>query len=120
MCDACVMKSVQDRMLSRRSLFKGAVAGAAVAGAGLSAPAALADGHGSVADLTHAYDETFPTYFGEPGVSYETIFNWADHKFNLFDLTLREHTGTHIDAPFHFSEDGLSVDQIEVGNLVVP
>ncbi|MEO1552250.1 MAG: cyclase family protein, partial [Pseudomonadota bacterium] len=40
--------------------------------------------------------------------------------FNLFDLTLREHTGTHIDAPFHFSEDGLSVDQIEVGNLVVP
>ena len=36
MCDICVMKSVKDRMLSRRSFFRvGAVAGA---GAVLGAP----------------------------------------------------------------------------------
>ena len=31
-----------------------------------------------------------------------------------------EHTGTHIDAPLHFSEDGTSVDEIPVSDLVAP
>ncbi len=118
MCDVCVMEAVKVRMLNRRDLFKG-VAAASVA-AGLTGTAALADGHNAVQDMTHAYDGDFPTFFGVPGITYEQPFNWDEHKFNLFDLTIREHTGTHIDAPFHFSADGVSVDQIEVGNLVVP
>ena len=31
-----------------------------------------------------------------------------------------EHTGTHMDAPLHFSPDGMSVDLIPVSDLVVP
>ena len=119
MCDICVMNSVRERMLSRREFFKGSAATMA-AGAALTGTQALADGHSSVSDLSHVYDDTFPTYFGVPGIAMEQQFNWAEHKFNLFSLTLNEHTGTHIDAPFHFSEDGASVDQIPVGNLVVP
>jgi kynurenine formamidase len=46
--------------------------------------------------------------------------NFADNGFNLFNLSINEHTGTHIDAPLHFSADGRSVDEIELGNLVVP
>ncbi len=119
MCDICIMNSVKERMLSRRDLFKAgaAVTAAATVGTGT---AALADGHGAVRDMTHSYDGDFPTFFNEPGISYEQIFNWDEHKFNLFDLTIREHTGTHIDAPLHFSKDGKSVDEIDVGNLVVP
>ncbi|KIT16134.1 cyclase family protein [Jannaschia aquimarina] len=120
MCDVCVMNAVKDRMLSRRDLFRGGVALAAGGTALATGTAALADGHGSVRDLTHAYDETFPTFFNEPGIAYDQVFNFAEHGFNLFDLTIREHTGTHIDAPLHFSADGRSVDEIEVGNLVVP
>ncbi|MEM8850089.1 MAG: cyclase family protein [Pseudomonadota bacterium] len=119
MCDICVMDAVKGRMLNRRDLFRGAAA-VGVAGAAVAATPAVADMHGSVRDLTHAYDETFPTYFGAPGVSYDKGFDFASDGFNLYTLTVNEHTGTHIDAPLHFSADGDAVDEIEVGNLVVP
>ncbi len=121
MCDICVMNSVKERMVSRRAFF---TAGAALAtGAALgtaSAPPALADGHGSVVDMSHAIDESFPTYFGTPGIEYEAMGTFAKDGFNLNRLTLMEHTGTHIDAPLHFSADGQAVDEIPLGNLVCP
>jgi len=120
MCDICVMNAVKDRMLSRRSFFKaGAVGAAAVATSGLGT-AALADGHGTVADMTHTLHEDFPTYFGESQFSREALFNFQEHGFNLLNLTINEHTGTHIDAPLHFSADGQSVDEIPVSSLVAP
>ena len=121
MCDVCVMNAVKDRMLSRRDLFKATAAVGAAATIGMSAaPAAMAAGHGGVVDLTHVYDEAFPTYFGAPGITTEQPFNFAEHGFNLFQLSINEHTGTHIDAPLHFSADGLSVEEIPVSSLVVP
>lgn len=121
MCDICVMNAVKDKMLSRRDLFKGAaVAGAAAALGTARAPAALADGHAGVEDLTHTVSPEFPTYFGAPGISSEQAFNFADHGFNLLNLQVNEHTGTHIDAPLHFSADGNSVDEIPVSQLVAP
>lgn len=121
MCDACVMNVVKERMLSRRDFFKtGAAVGAAASIGMAAAPAAMAAGHGSVVDLTHAYDGEFPTYFGAPGITTEQPFNFAEHGFNLFNLSVNEHTGTHIDAPLHFSADGLAVDEIPVSSLVVP
>ncbi|PSL17414.1 cyclase family protein [Shimia abyssi] len=122
MCDVCVMNAVKDRMLSRRDFFKASAAAAtAVAVGGVAAaPAALAAGHGGVVDMTHTYDEMFPTYFGAPGITREQPFNFKEHGFNLLQLSINEHTGTHIDAPLHFSADGQSVDEIPVENLVVP
>lgn len=35
-----------------------------------------------------------------------------DH-FNMEKLTLVTHTGTHLDAPYHFIEKGITVDKIE-------
>jgi kynurenine formamidase len=120
MCDICIINAVKDRMLSRRSFFTAAAGAGAAALAPLGAPAALAHGHGTVEDLTHTYGPDFPTYFGAPGISTEQNFNFADNGFNLMTLTVNEHTGTHIDAPLHFSADGASVDEIPVGDLVAP
>lgn len=122
MCDICVMNAVKDRMLSRRAFFSGsaAVAVAATGAAMTGATPALAAGHAQVIDMSHAYDESFPTYFGAPGISREQPFNFAEHGFNLLNLSVNEHTGTHVDAPLHFSADGLSVDEIAVENLVAP
>ena len=122
MCDICVMNSVKEKMLSRRDLFRASVATAAAATVGsiVSAPPALADGHGGVVDMTHMFDETFPTWGGAPGISYDKAFDFAKDGFNLYNLTISEHSGTHIDAPLHFSADGQSVDEIPVGNLVCP
>ncbi len=121
MCDVCVINAVKKRMLSRRELFRGgaAIAAATAVGTG-AAPASLAAGHGMIEDMTHVTDEKFPTYFGAQQFWKEQKFNWAEHKFNLFELRINEHTGTHIDAPLHFSENGASVDEIPVNHLVCP
>ena len=120
MCHHCVIESVKQRMLSRRDLFKAAPAVAvAAAASGVAAPA-LAAGHSAVADLTHELHHDFPTYFGVPGITLTNKFNFADNGFNVFDLALNEHTGTHIDAPLHFSADGQSVAEIPVENLIAP
>lgn len=121
MCDICVMKSVKDRMLNRRDLFRGGLAaGAATLAAGAMTAPAHADAHGSFYDLTHTYGPEFPTFFGVPGITMEQAFKFEEDGFNLFNLSINEHTGTHIDAPLHFSADGKSVDEISVGNLMVP
>jgi len=120
MCDVCIINAVKDRMLSRRGFFTAAAAGAGAALVPVGAPPALAQGHNAVEDLTHAYDADFPTYFGVPGMTSRQTFNFADNGFNLLTLTVNEHTGTHVDAPLHFSEDGASVDEIPVGDLVAP
>ncbi|WP_120497197.1 cyclase family protein [Kiloniella sp. EL199] len=126
MCDACVIEAVKEKMLSRRDLFRkaaataavGVVGGAAVS-IGSSAPV-LAVGASKVEDMTHELHEDFPTYFGTQGFFREQKFNYAEHKFNLLELKVNEHTGTHLDAPLHFSENGQSVAEIPVENLVVP
>jgi kynurenine formamidase len=110
-------------MLSRRSLLVGgAVAGAALAsGVSLApTPARARTLGGSVSDLTHPLSPEFPTFFGVPGISLDQKFNWADNKFNLFEITFNEHTGTHMDAPLHFSENGNAVHEVPVENLVAP
>jgi kynurenine formamidase len=121
MCTTCLIEDVKARMLSRRALFGGAGAAlAATAASTVFAPGALAQGHSRVEDLTHTLVEDFPTYFGPQQFFMEQKFNLADNGFNLFELRLSEHTGTHMDAPLHFSADGQSVAEIPVGNLVTP
>ena len=119
MCDRCVIENVKDRMLSRRALIG---AGAALAAVPLAAPGpARAAAHsGAPVDLTHTLHEDFPTFFGEPQFAREQLFAFGQDGFNLFELRVNEHTGTHVDAPLHFSADGLSVDQIPVDSLVCP
>lgn len=122
MCDLCVMNAVKDRMLSRRDFFRAGVAATAAGaiGATMTAPPALAAGHGSVTDMSHVVSPDFPTYFGVPGIEINQEFNFATHGFNLNRVSHNEHVGTHIDAPLHFSADGQSVDEIPVSNLVCP
>ncbi|MDQ2705329.1 MAG: cyclase family protein [Pseudomonadota bacterium] len=121
MCNHCVIEGVRQSMLSRRTFFKrAAAAGAAAVAAGAVARPVLAQGASRVVDLTHAYDSTFPTFDGQPGIEYEWAVEIAKSGYQLHKLTIYEHTGTHIDAPFHFSADGTSVDQIDPQTLVAP
>ncbi len=122
MCDVCVINAVKTDMLSRRSLFIGAAAvGAAAVGAGMmSARPALAQATGRVIDLTHTYDGAFPTFDGNPGILYEESVNFDKNGYQLWKLTIFEHTGTHIDAPLHFTKDGMSVAELEPQGLIAP
>jgi len=122
MCDICVMNTVKAKMLSRRKFLKGVAASSVTAAAGTAAiaPSALAQGVQSIEDLTHTLSADFPTYFGKPGVRSLHRYNFESHGFNLFQHTINEHTGTHVDAPLHYSADGASIDEIAVSNLVAP
>lgn len=121
MCDICVIDAVKDRMLSRRSFFTASAAAVAATalGTGTTTPA-MAAGHGGVVDMSHTYDADFPTFFGVPGIEMEQQLSFEKDGFNLFKLMVNEHTGTHVDAPLHFSADGQAVNEIPIGNLVCP
>lgn len=125
MCDVCVMNSVKKTMLSRRDFFKRSGLGLAAAASAAAVPSftalpAFADTPSKVADLTHTLGPDFPTFFGQQQFFPDKKFSFDKDGFNLFELRVNEHTGTHIDAPLHFSADGQSVDEIPVENLVVP
>ena len=56
----------------------------------------------------------WPTY--EPTlVQYEA--RYEKDRFNAEQIRLNSHTGTHLDAPFHFFPDGITVDQIDVSTF---
>lgn len=122
MCDICVMNAVKDRMLSRRSLFKGAAMAGAAAALGTTAatPTQAASHGGGPVDMTHTLSSEFPTWGGKPGFATKTLNQFDKDGYTIYNLSIDEHTGTHIDAPLHFSADGTSVDEIPVTQLVAP
>jgi len=77
-------------------------------------------GYAFVADLSHALSPTSPVWPGRLKFGMETDTTVADAGFFASILTLHEHVGTHMDAPAHFFEDGLSADLIDPARLVGP
>lgn len=121
MCNACVMESVKQRMFNRRDFFRGSAVVASAAALGMTgAKTALAAAHGNVVDLTHTLTPDFPTFGGDPGISMEKTVKFDESGYQLFRMTIDEHSGTHIDAPLHFTADGTSVDELAPENLVCP
>ncbi|WFE90097.1 cyclase family protein [Roseibium porphyridii] len=122
MCDFCVINSVKQRMLSRREFFKATAVGASVAAATAlpGAMPAMAQTPTTISDMTHELHPTFPTFGGGQQFELNRIFDFAKDGYNLFEMRVNEHTGTHLDAPLHFSADGQSVAEIPVENLVAP
>ena len=71
-----------------------------------------------VIDLTLTISEKIPTFPGSPQpnfINWETI---EKDGYNLELLFLSSHTGTHMDAPFHFLKKGQKIDQIVTKRLV--
>jgi kynurenine formamidase len=122
MCHYCVIESVKAGMLSRRNFFKGSIAAAGAAAlTATAAPTPLfAQAPGKAEDLTHELWDNFPTYFGGQQFFAEQKFSFAKDTFNLYEWRISEHTGTHIDAPLHFTADGKSVAELPVEDLIAP
>src|SRR6476661_9763867 len=111
---------------ARRSFLGGAAAAATLAyGARtIAGPAQAATpaqhSFSDVHDLTHPLFEGFPTFGGDKWFTMEPMFTFAKEKLNINRWSVVEHTGTHMDAPLHFTADGMSVDEIPIADLVVP
>lgn len=122
MCNTCIIENVKASVQSRRSFFaKSAAAGAAALAASVvSSRVTLAQSSGKVVDLTHTFDEKFPTFDGKPGIAMKKLVDFKKDGYTIYELTIPEHSGTHIDAPLHFTEAGTSVADLEPQNLVCP
>jgi arylformamidase len=60
-----------------------------------------------------------PAYPGNPDFSADPVTRIADgDPANVTRLTLGTHTGTHVDAPRHFFDDGAGVDGLSLDLLI--
>ncbi len=59
-----------------------------------------------------------PVYPGDPSPTFAPYATLAKSGVNLTKMTLGSHTGTHLDAPRHFIENGLGIDEIPPAKLV--
>lgn len=69
-------------------------------------------------DLTMTISDTLPTFPDSPGPQF---IKWSDLKRDGYNLELffaSTHSGTHIDAPYHFDKNGIKVNQIRLEDLV--
>ena len=69
-------------------------------------------------DLTLTISENLPSF---PGSPVPKFIPWAKIKtdgYNLELLFLSSHSGTHMDAPFHFVKNGLKIHQIDANRFV--
>ncbi len=72
-----------------------------------------------VSDLTHTFRPDFPVgRYDAP--RREPLACLAHDGFRSNRWSLVEHTGTHVDAPSHFAEDGADVSRLPAADLVVP
>ena len=104
--------------LSRRGFFRGAAAATFVATAVAPVQAAPRSFE-RVVDLTHTMSADFPTFFGVAGIEMQRHSTFKTDGYNMFWWRIIEHAGTHLDAPVHFSEAGMTADAIPVETLVV-
>ena len=74
-----------------------------------------------VHDISLTLRPHMPVYPGEPPPTIEPLSQIARGDVaNVSLLTLASHTGTHIDAPYHFLADGQTVDELPLDALVGP
>ena len=69
-------------------------------------------------DLTLTISESLPVFPGSPGPQFIPWSSIREDGYNLEMLFLSSHTGTHLDAPYHFAARGAKVDRIPLGRLV--
>jgi len=69
-------------------------------------------------DITLTVSSDLPTWPGDPGVVLERTNKIEEGaNANVSRLDMGVHTGTHVDAPFHFLQDGICIDQIALKTL---
>ena len=69
-------------------------------------------------DLTIPFDENAPVYPGVPKPKISSVLNIDKDGFNELMITFPTHTGTHIDAPFHFLKNGKKLSDFDISYFI--
>lgn len=67
----------------------------------------------SIIDISMALDSSTPEWPGDTPFSYRlSVTKQQSGSVNIGELSSSTHIGTHIDAPFHYDENGLKTDEL--------
>ncbi len=74
--------------------------------------------------MARIIDLTLPIYHGAPTMPLDPkcaviVHHTIDSmKYNITQLIISTHQGTHLDAPYHFFDDGVTVDKLDLHKCV--
>lgn len=71
-----------------------------------------------IVDLSHALTADTPVYPGDPVPNFSVATTIENEGYNLFNLILGSQTGSHVDAPYHFSKQGDTVDKMDLNRFI--
>jgi kynurenine formamidase len=73
-----------------------------------------------IIDLSVPLDEKTQVYPGDPTPQFTVHSTIANDGFNLLRVGMGSQTGTHVDAPYHFDESTLRIDELPLERFVGP
>lgn len=71
-----------------------------------------------VVDLSMAITSVTPIYPGDPKPEIHPAATIESDGYNVSQLNMGSHTGTHVDAPYHFNKDGLKIDEVGITSFL--
>ncbi|NLW42414.1 MAG: cyclase family protein [Tissierellia bacterium] len=67
-----------------------------------------------IIDLSMEISREMEIYPGDPKVKIEQVHYLETHGWNLREITMGTHTGTHVDSFSHMNNKGFSLDEIPI------
>ncbi|MEN6480899.1 MAG: cyclase family protein [Anaerolineaceae bacterium] len=72
-------------------------------------------------DISVIYSTDMPVWPGDPKINLKRVNKIEEGaNANVSEISMGVHTGTHVDAPYHFLMNGGSVDQLPLDVLIGP
>ena len=70
-----------------------------------------------VIDLSVKIENGMKVYPGDPEINVENIFSVDKDGWNMKRLHINSHDGTHVNVPYHVSDEGKGLDDYGVSNF---
>lgn len=68
--------------------------------------------------LSYALSENSPVYKGLNNVSLSHKNSIQENGYNTYIISIENHSGTHVDAPAHFLDDGKTISEYNLHDLI--
>ena len=65
-------------------------------------------------DLSQDIFDGAPTFEPDPTTHINAHLKISDLNYNMTEIIMSAHYGTHLDAPFHFFDDGVTVENLDM------
>lgn len=72
-------------------------------------------------DISLTVTPALPVWPGDPTVMLERVSKMEEGEHNnVSKMAMSAHTGTHVDAPYHFIADGKTIERLDLNTLIGP